>query len=299
MATKIRKIYLKNDVVVSYELSPQIADKTTKSDQHNQTAVLLLHGLASNMTRWTEFVANSTITEHIDILRMDLRGHGHSMTQTRITMSDWCHDIIQILSAENYSKVIIIGHSLGAQIAMQFAYNYPENTQAIVLIDPVFPQALKGVLNITRRLRYLLLILIYVLLFKAKMPWTKTKFDYRDLHLLDIKTREILSNQSDTNIAELYMNPFDDLRYIPLVNYCQDMFEVTRKVPEQRSITCPVLCLLSRGASISNIGLTQSFVKRFPDNEISIIDADHWLLTEKPLESRNAIDAWCLKILTK
>jgi len=39
---------------------------------------LLLHGLASNMSRWTEFVARTTLAQERDVIRVDLRGHGDS-----------------------------------------------------------------------------------------------------------------------------------------------------------------------------------------------------------------------------
>lgn len=297
--TEIEKtIRTNNESTITYRVSYYLDHLTdTAPPTTNHYAIFLLHGLASNMTRWTEFVANTSLTQSVDLLRMDLRGHGKSMVHNRISTKDWCEDILKIVNAEKYSKIIIVGHSLGAQIAMQFVFNYPEYCHGVVLIDPVFPSALKGVLGFIRRFRYGLLVFIYLLLIKAKTGIHKKKFPIRDLYELDITTRDILYNDSGSNIAKLYMNPFDDLTYIPLLNYCQDMFEVTRKIPDLKRIKCAVLCLLSRGATVSDIELTKSFVTQFPDNEIKIIDADHWLLTEKPVESRTAIDNWCTKIL--
>jgi len=200
---------------------------------------------------------------------------------------------------ENFSRIIFVGHSLGAQIAMQFSYFYPQNTLGVVLIDPVFPDALKGLLGFIRRFRYGLLGFVYLLLFIAKVGFHKKSLPYRDLHELDLKTRKILEDKTNGNIAKLYMNPYEDLIYIPLVNYCQDMFEVTRQLPDLNQIKCAVLCLLSKGATVSNIKQTISSVSRFPKNEIELIDADHWLLTEKPVESRQIIENWCTKILNE
>ncbi len=293
--TEIEKtINTKNKAVITYKVSRASA---LNNSSGRQTAVLLLHGLASNMTRWTEFVSTSVLTKQVDIIRMDLRGHGKSMNYDRISTWDWCEDIKQIVIQEKYSKLIIIGHSLGAQIAMQFAFKNSDYIIGLVLIDPVFPQALKGSLNIIRRFRYVLLSIIYFLLLKSKLGFNKKNLPYRDLHQLDIKTREILSSSTQSNIAELYMNPFEDLVYMPFVNYCQDMFEVSRKIPTLSQILSPVLCLLSKGATVSNIELTQWHIKQFPNSGTQVIDANHWLLTEKPVESKNAIDAWVLAIL--
>jgi pimeloyl-ACP methyl ester carboxylesterase len=271
--------------------------KSEQPSRVNYDAIFLVHGLASNMTRWTEFVINTSLKNQTDLVRLDLRGHGKSMSYSRITSRDWCQDIQQIMSKEEYSRILLIGHSLGAQISMQFANIYPDKTFGIVLIDPVFPNALKGMLGVVRRFRFILLGLIYFLLALAKLGFNKKNRPYRDLHELDMKTREILAMNTDKNIANLYMNPVDDLIYIPFVNFCQDMFEVTRKVPNLKTIKSAVLCLLSKGAVVSNMDLTKLHINQFPNYEIQIIDADHWLLTEKPIESRNKIEKWCLKLL--
>jgi len=289
-----KNIKVNKNEVITYNVS-QYEDRT--SDFQSSTAILFIHGLASNMTRWTEFIENTVLSTKVDLVRLDLRGHGKSMSYSRISTEKWCQDIQAILQQEKYSSFILVGHSLGAQISMQFAYKYPQYTTGVVLIDPVFPTALKGILNIVRRFRYGLLIIIYILLIKNNIGFPKKTLPYRDLQSLDIKTREILRDKSDSNIAKLYMNPYDDLIYIPFVNYCQDMFEVTRKVPELVQINSAVLCLLSKGATVSNIKITKSYVAQFPHNEIEIIDADHWMLTEKPDESRVAIENWCTKIL--
>ncbi len=41
-------------------------------------ALVLLHGLASNLTRWSEFVEHSALRGWHDLIRIDLRGHGVS-----------------------------------------------------------------------------------------------------------------------------------------------------------------------------------------------------------------------------
>ena len=62
--------------------------------------LVLLHGLASNMTRWSEFVARTTLRDSWDLLRVDLRGQGLSVHRGRIGMAEWCGDLAAILDAE-------------------------------------------------------------------------------------------------------------------------------------------------------------------------------------------------------
>ena len=89
------------------------------------------------------------------------------------------------------------------------------------------------------------------------------------------------------------MNPFADLRYMPIANYLKDLVEVSRKLPSLADIDVPVLVLLSSGASTSNVETNREILSQIPDLEIKTIHADHWLLTEKPVEARTIIEAWC------
>lgn len=259
----------------------------------SKIAVLLIHGLASNMTRWSEFVEYTELKQIYRLVRIDLRGHGKSITYSRVTMFDWCLDIGALCVAEGIQQFIIIGHSLGAQTALHYAKQNPSKVAGMVLIDPVFPDTLKGILSIVRRFRYLLLVPIYGLILMAKLQAQKKSYPYRDLHALDVETRQIIKNHADIDIARLYMKPSSDLEFIPLLNYLQDMFEVTRKIPDLDNISNKILVLLSSGASVSNIETTKKKINQFPDSQCQFIDANHWLLTEKPVESRHAIDNWC------
>jgi len=106
--------------------------------------IVLLHGVASNMTRWSEFVEQTILTKSWDVLRPDLRGHGESFSRGTLNLEIWCKDLRDILDAEGYDQALLIGHSLGAQVAIQFAARYPARVTALAIIDPVFHVALRG-----------------------------------------------------------------------------------------------------------------------------------------------------------
>ena len=78
-----------------------------------------------------------------------------------------------------------------------------------------------------------------------------------------------------------------------MANYIQDILEVIRPAGPIETITCPVLILLSKNASMSNVDKNVNIIKTIPDSHIHYIEADHWLLTEKPDEARQVIEDWC------
>ncbi|HEU5294102.1 MAG TPA: alpha/beta fold hydrolase, partial [Burkholderiaceae bacterium] len=106
--------------------------------------LLLIHGLASNGSRFAEFVEQTALAAHHGLIRVDLRGHGDAITRRRIGIDLWCDDLAAVLDAEGALAAIAVGHSLGAQVALHFAQRHPHRCAAMVLIDPVFRSALRG-----------------------------------------------------------------------------------------------------------------------------------------------------------
>lgn len=76
--------------------------------------LVLIHGVASNMTRWSEFTEQTTLAQTWDLMRLDLRGHAGSLWRGRISMEIWCDDLAAILDAEGYDRAVVGGHCLGA-----------------------------------------------------------------------------------------------------------------------------------------------------------------------------------------
>jgi esterase len=256
-----------------------------------QAILMCLHGLASNATRWYEYLHNSQLRDHCHLAAMDLRGHGRALTFTAYTRADWCSDLGQVLQQFSLPG-FLIGHSMGAQVALDFANQYASSLAGLILIDPVFPQALSGTLRKVARFRIPLRAVIAILRFLSKLGLHKRSYAYRDLHQLDLDTRAFLSANPDKGIADLYMNPFVDLEFIPLQNYLQDLYEVTRPLLPLAGIHTPILVLLSSGASTSHVDTNREILSALPNCEIRSLNADHWLLTEQPQQAREVIDEW-------
>ena len=278
------------------EYTTLAADKTPLGYRLLKTnhtiALTMIHGLASNLTRWTEFINHTQLSNHCDLLRIDLRGRGLTPYRGFYNRQTWLNDIDTLLKKEAYQKTVIMGHSMGAQVALEFAYQQPEKTLGLILIDPVFPQALSGKLAVARKCRAIVWFLIRMIWFFNKIGLKHKNIPTRDLYQLDLTTRELLKNKPELSIADLYANPFDDAKYLPLANYLQDLYEVTRPLPDLHSINVPILVLLSKGAVLMNRQAIKEALLSLKNQTTTLIDADHWLLTEKPEESRLAIEQW-------
>jgi len=257
-------------------------------------SLVLIHGVASNLTRWTEFLTKTVLKSRCRLVRLDLRGHAGSQTNTGVGMKSWCSDLIAILDKEKIDRAYIVGHSLGAQVALNLAFRSPERVAGLVLIDPIVPSALKGFLAKGPYVRWLLGGFASLAALWRRIFLPSHRFPLRDLYELDQKTRILITEDPAANLADLYHAPSQDMRFISLANYLRDIYEVIRPLPRLADISAPTLALLARDPSVSDAVKNRIAMQRLPDITIETIDADHWPLTEKPDETREAIERWCL-----
>jgi pimeloyl-ACP methyl ester carboxylesterase len=181
----------------------------------------LLHGVASNMTRWSEFVAQTSLGESWDILRVDLRGHGLSLRRGPLTMTVWCADLSTILRAEGYREAVIAGHCFGADIAAEFAVQRPEETAGLILIEPLFRSALVGGMCRLAQIRLACIALARIILALNAIGLHRRRLPPLDLETLDRQTRTLMAQVGSTEALASYASPLSDLRTTATAVYLQ------------------------------------------------------------------------------
>ena len=259
--------------------------------------IVLLHGMASNLTRWSEFVEHTALKDRFDILRLDLRGHGRSFTRRPIGMERWVRDLASILEAQGYERALLVGHSLGANVALWFAAREPQRAAGLVLIDPVLTEALRGGTRWLHRLAPLLRLVVWSLRLLNWLGFRRRHIPLRDLRQLDEQVREqLLGAGKDKDFVKRYTSPRADLRYFPTAHYVRELIEITRPVPTLEQLRAPVLALISRAVTFTDTAETRAALARCPQLQVEELSAYHWPLTEKPVEVRQAIEAWCAKL---
>jgi pimeloyl-ACP methyl ester carboxylesterase len=256
--------------------------------------VVLLHGMASNFTRWSEFIEHTTLKERFDILRLDLRGHGESFTRQPIGMEIWADDLARILEAESYARAIVVGHSLGANVALWFALRHPTRAAGLALIDPTFTEALRGSALWLHRLAPLLRAGVALLRLLNRLGLRRKVIPKRDLRTLDEDVRvQLLGAGREEDFVKRYTSPLADIKYFSTAHYLKEFLEITRPIPRLQQIDAPVLALVSRAVTFTDIDTTRAVLTRCPNSQIALLTAYHWPLTERPVEVRRAIEDWC------
>lgn len=101
--------------------------------------LVMIHGMVGTLAAWHLKIV-PMLWEHFQILTYDLRGHGYTdITETGYTPTELAGDLKQLLDSQGIAKTSVVGHSFGADIALYFAFLYPERTERVVLIEPLVP----------------------------------------------------------------------------------------------------------------------------------------------------------------
>lgn len=254
--------------------------------------LVLIHGAASNMTRWSAFSDRTGLGERHDLLRLDLRGHGASLYRGPVGLGIWCDDIAALLHHEGIERAILVGHCLGANIAALFAVRYPELTAGLVLVEPMPSKALKGPLKRVRPFAPVLQGAIAVIRFLNRFGLYRRRLQPLDLRALDEALRSHLgSPDEEAFLKQYYGSAWRDIKTLPTAVFLKDMLEILRPLPWQR-IRAPMLALLSTGQGYVNPAATRALLASVADAEVVTIKAEHWIPAEQPQAMREAIEAW-------
>jgi pimeloyl-ACP methyl ester carboxylesterase len=96
--------------------------------------LVLLHGIASTADTWAP-VAAGLAAGHT-VLAPDLLGHGASAKpRGDYSLGAYASGVRDLVAALGHDSATVVGHSLGGGIAMQFAYQFPERVDRLVLIS--------------------------------------------------------------------------------------------------------------------------------------------------------------------
>jgi len=96
--------------------------------------ILLVHGMARDSTTW-RFVLPA-LAERFTVIAPDLVGHGESeKPRGDYSLGAFASGVRDLLLALGHERATVVGHSFGGGVAMQFAYQFPEHCERLVLVS--------------------------------------------------------------------------------------------------------------------------------------------------------------------
>ncbi len=99
------------------------------------TTLLLLHGFGESLFTWRAVV--DPLAQHFRVVAVDLPGFGgSSKTAASYTLGDMTRRLSDFIDRWVPGPIIVVGHSMGGEIAATLAIEHPDRIRAAVLIAP-------------------------------------------------------------------------------------------------------------------------------------------------------------------
>ena len=236
-----------------------------------KSTILLMHGSGLTHIVWSlheQFYAS----QGVNVLSVDLPGHGNSegpSIKSIEKISDW---IKSLMLKINIKKIIIIGHSQGGLVVIDFASRYPELIEKIVLVANSY-----------------------------KMPVNQDLIDLAEAGdekavLLMMKwgyegSKAFIGG----NPVKKIVNSARDIREVLAVdlNACNNYKNGENAI---KKINCPTLCIFGDLDKMVPIKVGLRMSEQIKNFETKIInDCGHMIIFEKAFEMRKLVKEFILK----
>jgi esterase len=230
--------------------------------------LITIHGFLGALDNWRAM--SKRLSAHYEVYSVDLRNHGRSPHSGVMNYSVMAHDLGEFLDEHGLVSASIIGHSLGGKAAMQFALEFPERVDKLVIVDiapKAYPPTHRPLLTAMRNLDV-----------RALASFAEADAALA-LAVTDAALRQFL-------IKNLARSDDGELRWrIALDSIIHNYDEITKAIVTTNIFEKPALFLRAGRSNFVEEKDIALIRRSFPHAEIrTITDAGHWLHIEAPDE---------------
>lgn len=232
-------------------------------------AIVILHGLFGSSDNW--LTINKTIAARgYRVFAVDQRNHGQSPRADDHDYTSMASDLREFLIDQQLDSAVLVGHSMGGKTVMQYAMDFPNTFDKLVVVDiaPRFYPIHHA--DIIRGLKAIDLMGI-----TSRNEADVILSQYEPL----VPVRQFL-------LKNLYRNEqghFDWRLNLPVIE--RELHGIGDELTNPRLVTAPTLFI--RGSESPYI-VDEDIptIKRiFPNAQVATIEgAGHWIQAEKPAE---------------
>lgn len=238
--------------------------------------MIIMHGLYGASDNWMTIAKE--FSADFRVILPDLRNHGSSAHDDEFSIAAMTGDLLELFEDLNLKSVIVVGHSLGGKVAMDFATLYPQKVEKLIVVDIAPRNYSKN--EFTHRSNHQ--EIVNTLLNVDLSKYSNRKDALEDIVKIDPTKRlmffmmkNIKRNENGTLDWKINLKAIADNLTTILNEYSVDLSK----------IVCPTLFVKGEKSpylsqkDFDNIA-TQLKNVRFE----TILDASHWLHAEKPDE---------------
>jgi len=97
--------------------------------------LVFIHGMAGSSATWNAVLPS--LAKQFTVVAPDLLGHGDSANppMADYSLGAFASTVRDVLDSLGHQRATVVGQSLGGGVAMQFAYQFPDRCERLVLLD--------------------------------------------------------------------------------------------------------------------------------------------------------------------
>ncbi|WP_338759694.1 alpha/beta fold hydrolase [Massilia sp. METH4] len=125
------------ETAMPLQVDSGVANGTAFSVYGEGAPVVLIHGVGMAQRVWEPQIAALAVQHQVIVY--DMLGHGDSKLPTEgATLADYAYQLAQLLDHLDIAEATVIGHSMGALVALEFAVLYPKRTVKVAALNAVY-----------------------------------------------------------------------------------------------------------------------------------------------------------------
>ncbi|XP_055937127.1 protein ABHD11-like [Argiope bruennichi] len=100
---------------------------------NNIAPVVLLHSMVETRKTWLHTAPNIMKYTGRKVYAIDARNHGESPWSDEYSIDAMANDLEEFLYKHKINKVILVGHSIGGKVAIEYAFRKPESVEKLII----------------------------------------------------------------------------------------------------------------------------------------------------------------------
>ncbi len=247
------------------------------------TSLVILHGFLGASGNW-HTLARTVFANHFRVLTPDARNHGRSPHAEAFSYGAMATDVLRLLDAQELEHAVLLGHSMGGKTAMRFALDYPDRTQALVVVD-IAPRAYPPQ---------------HDTILEALNSVDLTRFTSRQEIDAALETRVPDWGVRQFLLKNLTATSDGGYRWLPNLPVLTRQYEeVTRAVEASAAYAGPVLFVRGGRSPYVQDADVPDLYRLFPTAQlVTIPGAGHWVHAEAPQPLAEAVLSFLLPLTT-
>jgi pimeloyl-ACP methyl ester carboxylesterase len=249
-------------------------------DRGQGRPLVLIHGLGGRIYNFRYNIP--VLSEHLRVVALDLKGFGYSERPAAgdYSLTAQARLVGELMDRLGIARAAVLGHSMGAAIALRLAATCPEKVDRLILVGSAPPNGMVPRFAASLPLRPLLRLGAALVLHQPRVRERVLRQGFYDPaflspEMLEEFRRSARIRGSTNAIASLLS---DAARDEPL-----DLSRVSQ----------PVLLLWGEGDRWADLRLARWLADELPDARLQVIDrARHMVLEERAEEANEAILAF-------